>query len=113
MGNLWVETDRLFTKDTGEAMCPNMPYKWLQGFCEKNDLPFYGIHSLRHFHASALIFAGVDPVTVSADLGHSAVSTTTSVYCHLFQEAQARTSSVISQVLDFGNDGKTEMKPGA
>ena len=76
MGNLWVETDRLFTKDTGEAMCPNMPYKWLQGFCEKNDLPFYGIHSLRHFYASALINANVDVATVSAVLGHSVITTT-------------------------------------
>ncbi|MBP3854949.1 MAG: site-specific integrase [Ruminiclostridium sp.] len=50
MGNLWVETDRLFTKDNGEPMCPNMPYKWLQGLCEKNGLPFYGIHSLRHIN---------------------------------------------------------------
>ena len=49
IGNKWIETDRLFTKDTGEPMCTNMPYKWLQTLCERNDLPFYGIHSLRHF----------------------------------------------------------------
>ncbi len=76
MGHLCVETDRLFTKDTGEAMCPNMPYKWLQGLCEKNDLPFYGIHSLHHFYASALINANVDAATVSRALGHSSITTT-------------------------------------
>ena len=113
LGDKWVESDRLFVTDDGTPLFVNNPYKWLQKFCKDNNLRFCDVHSYRHFHASALIFAGVDPVTVSADLGHSAVSTTTSVYCHLFQEAQARTSSVISQVLDFGSDGQNEMKPSA
>ena len=62
---------------------------------------FCDVHSMRHFHASLLIFAGVDPATVSADLGHSAISTTTSTYVHMFQEAQARTSDVIENALNF------------
>ena len=113
LGDKWVESDRLFVADDGAPLFVNNPYKWLQKFCKDNGLRFCDIHSYRHFHASALIFAGVDPVTVSADLGHSAVSTTTSVYCHLFQEAQARTSSVISKVLDFGTNGQSKMKPSA
>ena len=56
---------------------------------------------MRHFHASLLIFAGVDPATVSADLGHSAISTTISTYVHMFQEAQARTSDVFENALNF------------
>ncbi len=50
MGNLWVETGRLFTKDNGEPMCHNMPYKWLEELCEKNNIPFCGLHSLRHIN---------------------------------------------------------------
>ena len=65
---------------------------------------------MRHFHASVLIFSGVDPVSVSADLGHTAVSTTTSIYCHMFQEAQARTSDVIANALDFSKR-KTDDRP--
>ena len=57
-----------------------------------------------HFHASLLIFAGVDPVSVSADLGHTAVSTTTSLYCHMFREAQARNCDVIAKALNFDDD---------
>ena len=75
-----------------------------------NDLRFCDIHSYRHFHASVLIFSGVDPVSVSADLGHTAVSTTTSIYCHMFQEAQARTSDVIANALDFSKR-KTDDRP--
>ena len=45
------------------------PYGWLKEFCEKNGLPFYGIHSFRHFAASSLISAGLDVTTVSGALG--------------------------------------------
>ena len=69
-GNEWVESDRLFVKWNGEPMNNQTPYGWLKEFCEKNELPFYGIHSFRHFAASALISAGLDVTTVSGALGH-------------------------------------------
>lgn len=34
-------------------------------------------------------------------LGHSVISTTTSIYCHVFQQAQARAGEAIANVLDF------------
>lgn len=55
LGSKWVETDRLFTKWNGEEMNNQTPYGWLKEFCEKNELPFYGLHSFRHFAASALM----------------------------------------------------------
>ena len=48
----------------------------LNEFCKNNNLPFYGIHCFRHLFASLLVNQGVDIVTVSGALGHSAVSTT-------------------------------------
>ena len=47
-------------------------------------------------------------LTVSGDLGHTAVSTTTSIYCHMFQEAQARTSDVIENALNFTKKKKDD-----
>ncbi len=78
-----------------------MPYKWLERLCTANNLPFYGIHSLRHFYASTLINANVDVATVSSALGHSAIGTTTNIYLHAFQEANARAGEAIASVLDF------------
>jgi site-specific recombinase XerD len=75
-GDKWVETDRLYTKWNGEPMQNGTPYFWLGEFCEKHDLPFYGLHSFRHLFASLLVNNGVDIVTVSGALGHSTVSTT-------------------------------------
>lgn len=70
-GDKWVETDRLYTKWNGEPMQNGTPYFWLGEFCEKHDLPFYGLHSFRHLFASLLVNQGVDIVTVSGALGHS------------------------------------------
>ena len=79
----------------------NTPYFWLKEFCEENNFRFCDIHSLRHFYASALINEGVDAATVSGALGHSTITTTTSIYCHVFNQAQARAGDAIASVLDF------------
>lgn len=102
-GDKWVETDRLYTKWNGEPMQNGTPYFWLNEFCEKRSLPFYGIHSFRHLFASLLVNQGVDIVTVSGALGHSTVSTTSNIYCHMLQEAQAKVSDAVSNALNFGN----------
>lgn len=101
LGSKWVDTDRLFTKWNGEEMNNQTPYGWLKEFCEKNDLPFYGLHSFRHFAASALISAGLDVTTVSGALGHSNSGTTLNVYSHMFQNAQARVADVMDRAFSF------------
>ena len=101
LGDKWVETDRLFVKWNGEPMNNQTPYGWLKEFCEKNELPFYGIHSFRHFAASALISAGLDVTTVSGALGHCNSGTTLNVYSHMFQNAQARVAEAMDGAFSF------------
>lgn len=100
-GSKWVETDRLFTKWNGEPMNLQTPYGWLKDFCEENNLPFHGIHSFRHFAASALISAGLDVTTVSRALGHESATTTLSIYSHMFQTAQAKVAEAMDEAFDF------------
>lgn len=106
MGGEWVETDRLFVKRNGEPMNNQTPYWWLSEFCKRNELPFYGIHSFRHLFASMLVNEGVDIVSVSGALGHSTVSTTSNVYCHLIDNSRAKVSEAITNALKF--DGYDE-----
>ena len=82
------------------------PYSWFRKFCNNNDIRFCDLHSLRHFYASALINEGVDAAAVSGALGHSVISTTTSIYCHVFQQAQAKAGDAIASVLDFSSKKK-------
>ena len=110
-GDKWVETDRLYVKWNGEPMQNGTPYFWLGEFCEKHDLPFYGLHSFRHLFASLLVNQGVDIVTVSGALGHSTVSTTSNIYCHILEESRAKVSDAVSSALDFS--GKKNEPKGA
>ena len=104
LGDKWVETDRLFIKWDGRPMHNNTPYFWFTEFCEKNNVPFRDIHSLRHLHASLLINAGVDVVAVSGDLGHSQVSTTIPV-----PNSNTKTYAVHTDKNNHYNKGKIFM----
>ena len=103
IGSKWIDTDRLFVKWNGEPMNNNTPYFWLNEFCQKHELPFYGLHSFRHLFASLLVNQGVDIVTVSGALGHSTVSTTSNIYCHMIENSQERASEAIANALNFGS----------
>ena len=108
LGTKWEDYDRLFTKWNGAPMNPQTPFEWLKGYCERIGIPFRNIHSLRHLHASLLIFEGVDVVAVSEDMGHSVIGTTLNLYSHMFQEAKARNCDAISNALSFTNEVNTE-----
>lgn len=108
LGTKWEDYDRLFTKWNGAPMNPQTPFEWLKGYCERIGIPFRNIHSLRHLHASLLIFEGVDVVAVSEDMGHSVVGTTLNLYSHMFQEVKARNCDAISNALSFTNEANTE-----
>ena len=108
LGTKWEDYDRLFTKWNGAPMNPQTPFEWLKGYCERIGIPFRNIQSLRHLHASLLIFEGVYVVAVSEDMGHSVVGTTLNLYSHMFQEAKARNCDAISNALSFTNEANTE-----
>jgi integrase len=105
LGDKWVDTDRIFTRWNGETMGSHTPYKWLRDLCDANELPFYGIHSFRHFAASSMISAGIDVTTVSGALGHCNSATTLNIYSHVFQTAQARVSEAMDCVFGFLQKG--------
>lgn len=53
------------------------------------------LHSLRHTHASQLIAARMDPVTISRRLGHSSPTTTLAIYGHLFRNTDAEAAEIM------------------
>ena len=57
-------------------------------------------HDLRHFHASELINAGVNVVTVSKRLGHASVSMTLNVYSHLVDGSPHQAAAAIAEVMN-------------
>ena len=98
-GDLWTASDRLFVGELGAPLHPNTPYHWLSRWCQQTGQRFLGIHAFRHLNASLLINSGVDVRTVSASLGHSTATTTLNIYAHTFEEAQARASEAVADLL--------------
>jgi integrase len=56
-------------------------------------------HSLRHTHASQLIAAGLDILTISRRLGHSKPTVTLDVYGHMFPDTDDRAASIMEATL--------------
>jgi integrase len=57
------------------------------------------LHALRHTHASGMIAAGVDILTVSRRLGHASPTITLGVYGHLYGNTDDRAAQAIDAML--------------
>jgi integrase len=62
-------------------------------------MPEITFHGLRHTHASQLIDAGVDIVTISKRLGHASPDVTLRVYAHLFRRDDDKAAAAIIAAL--------------
>lgn len=62
-------------------------------------MPDITLHSLRHAHASQLIDAGVDVVTISKRLGHASPNITSQIYAHLFRKRDDKAAEAINAAL--------------
>lgn len=79
----------------GKPYSPDaLTLRWRRALVRLN-LPRVTLHSLRHTHASALIAAGMDVLTVSRRLGHSSPSITLSVYAHKFANRDAEAARLM------------------
>ena len=100
MGIRHTDDDYLFCDTTyTKIMYNGLPYNYLKKMCKKHNMDFYGIHSMRHFVATAMISKGADIKTVSEILGHSSANTTLGIYVHAFNEVKARATDEIVDML--------------
>lgn len=97
-GNGWPDNDFVFVNVYGQPIHPDAVSTWLVRMEKKYNLPHLNTHAFRHSVASALIYAGVDPVSVSRRLGHAQVSTTTNVYAHVFKKADERNAEILEEL---------------
>ena len=61
--------------------------------------PGITFHALRHTHASQLIDAGLDIVTISKRLGHAKPDITLRIYAHLFTKSDSKAADAINDAL--------------
>jgi integrase len=86
--------DPIFAMADGSPLKPNtLSRNWLR-LTGAIGRPI-GLHSLRHHHASSLIAAGIDVLTVSRRLGHGSPTITLAVYGHLYADADDKAAQVV------------------
>jgi integrase len=100
LGTGRLSTDELvFAMLDGRPLSPdNLSRDWRRAVLALK-LPQVMFHALRHTHASALIAAGVDVLTISRRLGHGTPAFTLTVYGHLFAETDQAAARAIEAAL--------------
>lgn len=88
--------DFVFALEDGLPLPPDRLSQQWRRATKVLDLPPVTFHALRHAHASALIAAGLDILTISRRLGHSTPAITLTVYAHKFKN----TDSAAAQAMD-------------
>ena len=91
--------DLIFTLADGSPYPPDKLSRDWGNVVRDRKLPRVMFHALRHSHASALIAAGVDIVTVSRRLGHGSPAITLTVYAHLFADTDKTAASAIEAAM--------------
>jgi integrase len=89
----------VFSDVEGEPFKPHTVSRAWQRVVVAKGLPRVSFHALRHTHASMLIRAGVDILTISRRLGHSAAAITLDVYGHLIEGADAAAARALEGLL--------------
>ncbi len=95
----WIENDFVFVQSDGKPMHPDSITDWQRKFSKRHNLPHVNPKAFRHTVASILITQGVDVVTVSKQLGHEKVSTTTDIYSHIIEKASEQAAETLSGVI--------------
>lgn len=80
----YEHTDWLIQDGFGQPMNPGVLTNHILAFEKKHGLPHVSVHGLRHTFASMLNSEGIDIARISAELGHSNISTTLNIYTHVF-----------------------------
>ena len=89
----------VFATWNGQTRSPNGLTKEWTVAVKACGMPPVTFHSLRHTHASHLIAAGVDVLTISRRLGHAKPTVTLNVYGHLFPSTDDRAALAIEAAI--------------
>lgn len=99
LGELWKNSERLFTTWDGRPGYTFWPGSWFKRFLKRKGLDHVSFHSLRHLSATLLIKEGVPLKNVSKRLGHAAIGTTGNIYAHALESVDKSAANKMDKLL--------------
>jgi integrase len=103
-------TDGLIFHTEGRPVGRSMASKYIRLAVRAAGLGGHSWHSLRHHHASVLLWAGVSPALVAERLGHD-VKTLLTTYAHVIRGDDERVRSIVDSTL--GGSAESRLSPAA
>lgn len=94
----YEKCDFLIQDGFGNAINPQSLASRLTRMEERKGLPHVSLHGLRHTYASMLNESGVDMARISAELGHSNLTTTANIYTHIFKNPTQSSRGIASAI---------------
>lgn len=77
--------------------CNNLRPRWIRT-CAEIDIPYKGLHSLRHTFATRALEKGIDIKTLSSILGHKNVLTTMNTYQDVYSGQKRKVAEIMNDL---------------
>ena len=94
----YCESDYLIQDGFGQPMSPSNFSTHLVRIEKRNGITPVSVHGLRHTFATLLNAEGIDIAQISAELGHSNITTTLNTYMHVFGGATASSRGIADKM---------------
>ncbi|MEU9838361.1 tyrosine-type recombinase/integrase [Actinomadura sp. NPDC048032] len=113
-GEAWVESGKVFTRENGEPLHPEMVFDLFQRLAFEAGLPPIRLHDLRHGAATLMLAAGADMKLVQALLRHSSITITSDTYTNVLPDVARQASAAAVALVPraaAGGDSRTDGLP--
>lgn len=90
MGKLWTSNNLVCPDDAGNLRRPDSVSSQFRDWAKKAGVPSYGIHAVRHSHATYLANLGWQAKFIQERLGHSTIAITMDIYSHVLPTTQRK-----------------------
>lgn len=102
LGSAWEDTGRVFTREDGSLLHPDVLSKRFDVRIGRSGLPRITFHGLRHTWATMAMEKGIHTKVVSDRLGHANISVTLDIYSKVRPAMDARAAEVVAAELFRG-----------
>jgi integrase len=95
----WRGDGHVFNDEVGRSLIPEYVTKLFTRAVRRAGLPPMRFHDTRHWHATAMLRAGVDPKVAAGRLGHSSTVITQNLYQHRVEQLDRSAAEKVAGII--------------